>query len=97
MRFRGVKPAATRDEDLVWEAMRLIDEKRQPRERYEFQMLLGVDEGLRGLIRKAGHRLRVYAPYGPHWHAYSARRLKEHPSIAGYVVASLLGRGAGAP
>jgi len=60
-------------------------------------MLLGVDEDLRGLIRKAGHRLRVYVPYGPHWYAYSVRRLKENPSIAGYVVANLLGRGAGAP
>jgi proline dehydrogenase len=87
---------ATHDEDLVWEAMRLIDSKRLPRERYEFQMLLGVDEELRGLIRKGGHRLRVYVPYGPHWYAYSVRRLKENPSIAGYVVANLLRRRAGA-
>ncbi len=88
---------ATHDEDLVWEAIRLIDEKRLARDRYEFQMLLGVDEELRGLIRKAGHRMRVYVPYGPHWYAYSVRRLKENPSIAGYVVANLLGRRAGAP
>jgi len=87
---------ATHDEDLVWEAMRLIDRKRLPRDRYEFQMLLGVDEQLRGIIRKAGHRVRVYVPYGPHWYAYSVRRLKENPSIAGYVVANLLGRGTGA-
>jgi len=87
---------ATHDEDLVWEAMRLIDGKRLPRDRYEFQMLLGVDEDLRGIIRKAGHRVRVYVPYGPHWYMYSVRRLKENPSIAGYVVANLLGRGTGA-
>jgi len=86
---------ATHDEDLVWEAMRLIDQKHLPRDRYEFQMLLGVDEELRGLIRRAGHRLRVYVPYGPHWYAYSLRRLKENPSIAGYVVANLFGRGPG--
>jgi proline dehydrogenase len=83
---------ATHDEDLVWEAMRLIDETRLPRDRYEFQMLLGVDEELRTLIRKAGHRLRVYVPYGPHWYAYSLRRLKENPSIAGHVMTNLFGR-----
>lgn len=86
---------ATHDEDLVFEAMRLIDQKRLPRDHYEFQMLLGVDEELRGLIRKGGHPLRVYVPYGPHWYAYSLRRLKENPSLAGYVVANLFGRNAG--
>lgn len=84
---------ATHDEDLVWEAMRLIDRARLPANRYEFQMLLGVDEELRGIVRKAGHRLRVYVPYGPHWYAYSLRRLKENPGIAGYVVANLFGKG----
>jgi proline dehydrogenase len=84
---------ATHDESLIWEAMRLIDQKHLPHDRYEFQMLLGVDEELRGMIRKSGHRLRVYVPYGPHWYAYSLRRLKENPSIAGYVVANLIGRG----
>ena len=83
---------ATHDEDLVWEAMRLIDQSRLPAERYEFQMLLGVDEELRALIRRAGHRLRVYVPYGSHWYAYSLRRLKENPRIAGYVLMNLLGR-----
>jgi len=90
---RGVYVAiATHDEDLVWEAMRLIDLKRLPVDRYEFQMLLGVDEELRGLIRRAGHRLRVYVPYGSHWYAYSLRRLKENPRIAGYVLMSVFGR-----
>ncbi len=83
---------ATHDEDLVWEAMRLIDLKRPSSDRYEFQMLLGVDEELRGLIRRAGHRLRVYIPYGSHWYAYSLRRLKENPRLAGYVLMNLLGR-----
>jgi proline dehydrogenase len=29
--------------------------------------------------------MRVYVPYGRAWYAYSVRRLKENPSIAGYV------------
>ena len=86
---------ATHDEDLIWEAMRLIDQNRLSGDRYEFQMLLGVDDELRGVVRRAGHRLRVYVPYGPRWYAYSLRRLKENPRIAGYVVANLFGRGPG--
>lgn len=83
---------ATHDEDLVWEAARLVEIKRPGPDRYEFQMLLGVDEELRGLIRRAGHRVRVYVPYGSHWYAYSLRRLKENPRLAGYVLMNLLGR-----
>jgi proline dehydrogenase len=82
---------ATHDERLVWDAMRLIDELNLPREKYEFQMLLGVDEELRDTIVKAGHRLRVYVPYGKSWHAYSIRRLQENPQIAGYVMQNFFG------
>lgn len=86
---------ATHDESLVWEASRILEERRLPPESYEFQMLLGVDEELRRLVRQEGHRLRVYVPYGSHWYAYSMRRLKENPTIAGYVLKGLL-RPAGA-
>jgi len=82
---------ATHDERLVWDAMRMIDEMKLPREKYEFQMLLGVDEELRDTIVKAGHRLRVYVPYGKSWYAYSVRRLQENPQIAGYVVQNFFG------
>lgn len=81
---------ATHDEDLVWEAQRILDRRRLGPDRYEFQMLLGVDEELRGLILGAGHRLRIYIPFGVNWYAYSLRRLKENPRIAGYVARSLL-------
>ncbi|HVW90250.1 MAG TPA: proline dehydrogenase family protein, partial [Gaiellaceae bacterium] len=65
-------------------------------DRYEFQMLLGVRPGRGDELVAAGHRLRVYVPYGTHWYEYSLRRLQENPKIAGYVAAdtfaSLLGR-----
>jgi proline dehydrogenase len=75
---------ATHDEILVWEAMRLIRKHGLGRDRYEFQMLLGVDEQLRNIILQEGQRLRVYVPYGRQWYAYSVRRLRENPQIAGY-------------
>jgi len=76
---------ATHDELMVWEAFRLIRELRLPATAYEFQMLLGVDEQLRDIIHAAGHNLRVYIPFGRDWYAYSVRRLRENPRLAGYV------------
>jgi proline dehydrogenase len=81
---------ATHDERLVWEALRLIRAFGLRREQYEFQMLLGVEEELRRILVEGGHRLRVYVPFGEQWYAYSVRRLRENPRIAGYVAKSVL-------
>jgi len=76
---------ATHDELMVWEALRIIRDLKLPASAYEFQMLLGVDEQLRDIIHAAGHHLRIYIPFGRDWYAYSVRRLKENPRLAGYV------------
>jgi proline dehydrogenase len=76
---------ASHDEALVGEARRLADQRRLGPDRYEFQLLLGVKEPLRDELIAAGHRVRIYVPYGEAWYGYSLRRLKENPSIAGYV------------
>src|SRR5215216_1144207 len=82
---------ATHDEFLIWHALRLIHQLEVPEDRYEFQMLLGVDEELRSILVGAGHKLRVYVPFGRDWYEYSTRRLKENPKIAGYVARDLVG------
>lgn len=76
---------ATHDELMVWEAMRIIRELGLPPSAYEFQMLLGVEEELRDIIRAGGHNVRIYIPFGRDWYAYSVRRLRENPRLAGYV------------
>ncbi|PYS55148.1 MAG: proline dehydrogenase [Acidobacteria bacterium] len=81
---------ATHDELIVWEALRLIRDLKLPPSAYEFQMLLGVDEQLRNIILEAGHHLRVYIPFGRDWYAYSVRRLRENPRLAGYVLRAML-------
>lgn len=83
---------ATHDEHLVQQALALVRARAVPRDRYELQMLLGVDPELRAILLDEGHRLRVYVPYGPEWYAYSLRRLRENPRIAGYVMSALLRR-----
>jgi proline dehydrogenase len=84
---------ATHDEACVQRALATIDRLKLRPDQYEFQMLLGVDPLLRRTILKAGHRLRVYVPYGRDWYAYSIRRLKENPSIARHTVRMILGMG----
>ena len=81
---------ATHDERIVKEAVRMIRERNIPPTAYEFQMLLGVTESLRSRIREDGHPLRVYIPFGSEWYAYSVRRLRENPRIAGYVLKAML-------
>ena len=80
---------ATHDEKLVWEALRIIDQFKIDKSRFEFQMLLGVDPQLRRIIINSGYKLRVYVPFGTEWFAYSTRRLKENPNIVGYVLHNL--------
>ena len=83
---------ATHDEYLVCAADVLIDGYGLTPDRYEFQMLLGVDEELRDLLIERGHRMRIYTPYGREWYAYSMRRLRENPEIAGHVFRAAFGR-----
>ena len=83
---------ATHDEHIVRIAEQWIDELKVPKTRYEFQMLLGVNEGLRDRIHASGHPLRVYIPFGRDWYAYSVRRLRENPRLAGYVLKAMFSR-----
>lgn len=77
---------ATHDEFLISEGKRIA------KERYEFQMLLGVRASLGKELVQEGERLRIYVPFGRQWYEYSLRRLQENPRIAGYVATDTLGR-----
>ena len=91
---RGVYTAiATHDDHLICGALGLIDRLRVPRDRYEFQMLLGVEPELRRILLAAGHRLRVYVPFGRDWYPYSTRRLRENPQVAKHVIRAMFRRG----
>lgn len=81
---------ATHDKPLIDAAYTIIKEKNIPNERFEFQMLLGVREDLRDKINNDGYKIRIYVPFGKDWYAYSVRRLKENPSVAGTIAKSFL-------
>jgi proline dehydrogenase len=81
---------ATHDKPLIDAAYTRIKEQNIAKEKFEFQMLLGVREDLRDKINSDGYKIRIYVPYGKDWYAYSVRRLKENPSVAGHIVKSFL-------
>jgi proline dehydrogenase len=83
---------ATHDEHLIRAGVRIVREAGLAKDRYEFQMLLGVRPDRADELVADGHRLRVYVPYGAHWYEYSVRRLQENPKMAGYVAADIFGR-----
>ena len=84
---------ATHDDVLIDGAKKIIAELGIPKERYEFQMLLGVRDEKRKQLLAEGYRLRVYVPFGKDWYGYSTRRLKENPQMAGHVFKAILGIG----
>lgn len=57
---------------------------------FEFQMLYGVRVDEQRRLAAAGHRMRVYTPYGADWYGYFARRLAERPANLGFLLRSLV-------
>jgi proline dehydrogenase len=77
---------ATHDSYLIDKSYELIKQLNIPKDKFEFQMLLGVREDLRDKINKDGYKIRIYVPFGEDWYKYSIRRLQENPNIAGHIV-----------
>jgi len=83
---------ATHDSVLVDGANAIVGEMGLTKSDYEFQMLLGVRPELRNKLVNEGHKVRLYVPFGESWYAYSMRRFKENPEIAGYVAKAVFMR-----
>jgi len=86
----GHYPAiATHDPELIEATLAHAGAKGYGADKFEFQMLYGVrrDEQLR--IAAAGHRMRVYVPFGTEWYPYFTRRIAERPANALFVLRNL--------
>jgi proline dehydrogenase len=84
---------ATHDPWLIERAEGEVRRRGLQRGQYEFQMLLGVAPERRQRLIAAGHRVRIYVPFGDEWYAYSLRRLRENPAIARHVLKAMVGLG----
>jgi len=84
---------ATHDRYLVEQSMLLIKRLNISKEKYEFQMLYGVNPKLRKSIVERGYTMRVYLPFGTQWFNYSTRRLKENPNMVWHILKALIIKG----
>ena len=83
---------ATHDVELVRHAEDTIRRLGVSKDRYEFQMLLGVSGPLGKKLISDGHPVRVYVPFGELWFKYSMRRLRENPQILNHLVRNMFRR-----
>ncbi len=81
---------ATHDGPLAERCLAVAAELGVASDRVEFEVLLGVQEALWKAWQQAGHKVRVYVPYGPEWRSYSQRRLGKNPEILGHLIRNLL-------
>jgi Proline dehydrogenase len=81
---------ATHDEAIIGQAREFAGRERIGNERYEFQMLYGVRRDLQVRLRRAGHNLRVYIPFGTQWYPYLMRRLAERPANIAFVLGNMV-------
>ena len=84
---------ATHDLGLLKSVYALISELNISTDKFEFQVLYGVPmSGWLEKHLKNNFKVRIYIPFGVDWYAYSIRRLKENPNIAGYILKDLFRR-----
>jgi proline dehydrogenase len=89
----GNHPAfATHDRILIDDIRRRATRYGITSDRFEFEMLYGVRPALQREMVAAGHRVRIYVPFGTHWQRYFWRRIRERRENALFALRSLLGR-----
>jgi proline dehydrogenase len=81
---------ATHDPAMIAHATGKVGEHGVAKDRYEFQMLLGIRRDLQNKVFEEGHPLRIYLPWGTAWCPYFMRRLAERPANSLFVLRSLL-------
>jgi proline dehydrogenase len=88
---RGNYPGiATHDEAIIRHAREFVRGQGIPSQGYEFQMLYGVRRDLQERLRRAGHNLRVYIPFGTQWYPYLMRRLAERPANIAFLLGNVI-------
>jgi proline dehydrogenase len=83
---------ATHDEKMIAAAKAWAEEKRLPREYFEFQMLYGIRRELQEQLVREGYAMRIYVPYGTSWYPYYMRRLAERPANVWFILSNFFRR-----
>jgi len=83
---------ATHDEKIINQVKEYAARFNIGKDRFEFQMLLGIRRDLQSQLVKEGYRVRIYVPYGSQWLPYTLRRMRERKENFWFVVKNLFRR-----
>jgi proline dehydrogenase len=90
-RRAGVHAAiATHDRKLIGRVIGFAESNRIPRDRFEFQMLYGIQRAEQYRLAREGWRSIVLIAYGSYWFPWFMRRLAERPANVLFVARNLL-------
>ena len=84
--FLGI---GTHDARLIARLQTHMAAHQVPSERYEFEMLFGIQRELQSQLARAGARVRVLISYGEFWFPWYMRRLAERPANLWFVAKNL--------
>jgi proline dehydrogenase len=82
---------ATHDPRLIARLQTHLATQNVPRDRYEFEMLFGIQRDLQTQLARAGARVRILISYGAYWFPWYMRRLAERPANLWFVAKNLVG------
>ncbi len=80
---------ATHDPAMIEATERFASQQGIARDRFEFQMLYGVQRELQRDLLRRGYGVRVYLPFGTDWYPYFMRRLAERPANVLFLLKNL--------
>lgn len=89
MHGRGYPMIATHDPAMIAAATDSARSAARAPGDFEFQMLYGIRDDEQRRLAAAGHRMRVYVPYGDEWYGYFMRRLAERPANLAFFLRAL--------
>lgn len=89
MEGKGYPMVASHDPRLIAIASSLAGKNHREADSFEFQMLYGIRPDEQHRLAAAGHRMRVYVPYGDQWYGYLVRRMAERPSNTAFFLRAL--------
>jgi proline dehydrogenase len=88
----GHAPAfATHDVAIIRRISEMADELGLSRDRYEFQLLYGINTLEQDRLARENYRIRVLISYGEAWFAWYMRRLAERPANIAFLLKSMGG------
>jgi len=68
---------ATHDDAMINATKEYAAQKKIGKDKYEFQMLFGINRAGQVKMVQDGYGMLIYVPYGTHWFPYTYRRLRE--------------------